>query len=534
MQNYVNETWQHWFDIIKPNISDVILDITDDHGNPAWECIHYKALAYFGRNCLDKPWSNHMALLLLSRALYQYDHNTIIGTIRELNPRFNDFFGHYRLSNMDQFIPDTHIYEYLTLKVFEEHTNAQRAKFVNMYNSSVRVSYEWVRSKCTIEKAEELKSFLLPKFSYLARELKVWKEANAEAEASRKSETDAVVPYYPELRAEAHMRWNQINRLRKQYEKALAFMKDNNLSPPFEFKYLEHVNEKASYAEEFTFLIWDKKSFMLSNEDQFDQQTSRKYRNRVEPGDYFLEFVKCKVADSDETEASITPTGLWFEDLLKLGLIGGWSTNTSKNTEERRLRKEYLLQWGYGDKQKTNSIPRPFSTEVKGVLTQGTFIVKMQSRLKNSIFKLEPIVAATTFGLAVLDIITTTGARVSEVLQIQNTKDCFIVKHIVDGDRRITRYLFRVIPKGRTEPENFYLSKESVKTIVELKNMLSRHYPTGEIPSIKFNGTKGQLLDHESPYLFQYNHSGLSRHDVTACMRFLTHGMVFQDQLVIL
>lgn len=530
MISYVNESWHSWFNVIKNKVAEDILDITDDSGNMAWEYVHHKGLAYFARNCLDKPWTNHMAILLLTRALYQYDPNTILGTIRELTPRFNDFFSHFSLENVDQFIPDEHIYQYLTLKVFEDHTNAKRAKFVNYYNSSVRVSHEWVRAKCSADKAEKLKQYLLPKFSYLAREIKVWRDAHAAAEAGRKSETDAVVSYYPELRAEAHMRWNIINRLRKQYEKALDFMEDNHISPPFEFSYLDNVNEKASYAERLTFSIWDKRSWMLANKDKFDSGTIRRYRNRVKPGDYFLEFVKCEVINNAEDLPPIKPTGLWFEELLRLGMVGGRAFYSEKDIELRKARKEYLLKWGYGDEQKVNSVPRPFVTEAKGVLTQGNFIVKMQPKAKGVIFKLDPLFSAATFGLAVLDIITTTGARVSEVLQIQNTKDCFIVKNIIEGDRRITRYLFRVIPKGRTEPENFYLAKESVKVIVEVKNMLARHYPNGEIPKIKFNGITGQLLDHESPYLFQYNYKGLNRQDVTACLRFLTHGMIFQDQ----
>ncbi|MDN4106415.1 site-specific integrase [Paenibacillus polymyxa] len=530
MNIYVNELWSSWFDKIKSKVADEILNITDDHGNSVWQCVHHTCLAYFVRNCFDKPWTNHMALLILTRAQYQYDPNTILGTVRELSPRLNDFFNHFGLETMDDFLPDVHIYQYLTLKVFEDHTNAKRAKFASIYNSSVRVSHEWVRNKCQRDKAEKLFPFLLPKFSYLAREIKVWRDARAEAEAARKSETDAIVPYYPELRAEAHMRWNLINRLRKQYEKALSYMKDNNLVPPFEFSYLENINEKASYAERFTFCIWDKKSFVLANQDKFEASTIRRYRRKSDSHDYFLGFVKSVVITQDETETTISPTGLWFEELLRLGLIGGWATNADTNIEMRKARKEYLLQWGYGDEKNINSVPRPFVTEAKGVLTQGTFIVKMQSKVKSTIFKLEPIFSAATFGLAVIDIITTTGARISEVLQIKNTKDCFIVKNIIEGDQRITRYLFRVIPKGRTEPENFYLSKESVQVIVELKNMLTRHYPNGEIPKIKFKGITGQLLDHESPYLFQYNYKGLNRQDVTACMRFLTHGMLFQDQ----
>ncbi len=53
--------------------------------------------------------------------------------------------------------------------------------------------------------------------------------------------------------------------------------------------------------------------------------------------------------------------------------------------------------------------------------------------------------------------------------QIQNL-NLSIEKYEEDNNR--TRYLFRVIPKGRVEPENFYLSEESVKIFGELRKMM--------------------------------------------------------------
>ena len=40
------------------------------------------------------------------------------------------------------------------------------------------------------------------------------------------------------------------------------------------------------------------------------------------------------------------------------------------------------------------------------------------------LFDVEPLYAAVTFGLLALDIFTTTGARLNELLQISNTKEC--------------------------------------------------------------------------------------------------------------
>lgn len=84
-------------------------------------------------------------------------------------------------------------------------------------------------------------------------------------QAWRKNETDAIVPHYVKICAEAHLRWNRLNRLRNKYREVL-----NKITPqtclPIEFWYddidtnLEHQN-----GERFDFRLWDRSFFVLAH-----------------------------------------------------------------------------------------------------------------------------------------------------------------------------------------------------------------------------------------------------------------------------
>ena len=101
--------------------------------------------------------------------------------------------------------------------------------------------------------------------SYDSRDFSFTKSAKEQAQNTRKSETDAIVPLLPQIRAEGHFRWNQINRLRQAYLKACEQAKTPNVKLPLDF----HYDEPERVGERFYFRLWDKPSFVLNHQDQF-------------------------------------------------------------------------------------------------------------------------------------------------------------------------------------------------------------------------------------------------------------------------
>jgi len=161
---------------------------------------------------------------------------------------------------------------------------------------------------------------------------------------------------------------------------------------------------------------------------------------------YFLEFVG--VGTLSDTPAPPDPDGplLWFADLLRYDLL--CTGPTSGTEEEVEWKQVYLQSWGYEAEEGEERTP--FRTSVIGLLAWphasgiSTFMTAAQERTEGLLFLVEPLFAAATFGLAALDFFTTTGARISELLQVSLIPECLYTL-VVEGTQRL---LLRLVPKA--------------------------------------------------------------------------------------
>ncbi|MFC0273736.1 hypothetical protein ACFFIX_20325 [Metabacillus herbersteinensis] len=322
----------------------------------------------------------------------------------------------------------------------------------------------------------------------------------------------------PQIRAEGHFRWNQINRLRQAYLKACEQAKTTKIELPLEFQY----DEPERVGERFYFRLWDKVSFVLKHQDQFKTQTVKAAINRTasysyENNHYFVEFIKAERFDDNEDVES-----LWFLEILEIGVLGKWLQNTTED-EQIIAKRKSLYSWGYGD-ESLNGNPNPFDSQHKGLLTQSTFVSRHKDKAEGILLDVEPIYVAATFGLLALDICTTTGARINELLQISNTKECIrTIK--VDNKLRFSLY---AIPKGRDELEAFYISEQTMKLIQSVGLMLRTHYGSEKIPSTIYRGDRKHLFPKPKPYFFQYHNKAFKNHVIYSSIRFLLHGQHFE------
>jgi len=192
----------------------------------------------------------------------------------------------------------------------------------------------------------------------------------------------------------------------------------------------------------------------------------------AEQNTLFLEFIKAERVAGDAP-----PEGFWFTELLTLGLLGMSARRGSD--QGVAARQAWLRQWGYGEDAPKERVA-PFRTDTVRLVDDPP-----------------------------------PGAK--------------------DRSPRI-RYLLRLLPKGeRTETlHNYGVGKESMRLIERTASMLCEHYPLqpGEtLPYVAFDPghSRSHRFEQEKvPYLFQYHHQHLSDSSITACLRFLMHGMVFQ------
>lgn len=369
----------------------------------------------------------------------------------------------------------------------------------------------------------ELIEYILPMFTLnrVGIATTIRKEALSEAKMIRKQETDAILPYYSKIRAEAHFRWNRLNRIRSIFNKLLC-EKNEITALPLSFSYDDQQLNEILY-----FKIWDRRSFVQAHHEHYTNQTLNSLKrkdgpNSDENNEFFLEYTGCSSLTSELTGLE----GLWFEELIKFGLLGA----NSNRGEDKEIKQQYLRNWGYPIETSA-----PFNSHHPGILVQGKFITQSRNYATGTLFSIDALYTAASFGLTAIDLFTTTGARMNEVLQISLTKDCLVTLNQKASPGTVNRpsyqrLVLRLMPKGRDKLESYFIGTESLNNLNKLGTLLNEHY-SGDIPTVPFN--KNHPRSHRftsKPYLFQYNSKHLCDSAITASMRFLLHGLVFISQ----
>lgn len=437
---------------------------------------------------------------------------------------------------MADWYPSQCIPDYLKGEILPTDSLRIKQRFLVDYQSASKLMSKWLES-LPVQQQEIYRPFVL---SSIAEQhltgLNRRSEITQQERQTRKAETDAVLPHFVNIRAEAHFRCNRITRLRNAYLNAIQLMNEKDRSFPFSFSYEEGGDSDRSLPaqERLTFQIWDRPSFVLAHANNYSYSVvnaaRRSQMNDVGKNHIFLELVRAERL-TDDAPAN----GFWFEELFKRGVMGLNSSVGSQEQIESKL--TWLKSWGY--------TPTPFFATVGGLLswsvTEGRFMYSAQQRTSGLLIPVEAIYGAAMIGQMAIDLFTTTGARINEVMQIRLTKDCIVHLKMaappgaIDQTPRI-RYVLRLIPKGekRDIPQDYFISDETKRLLVRAAKMLIEHYKlqlNGSIPIVDFNpASRRSNRFGKARYLFQYNHKHLSADTITSCMRFLLHGMVFKTR----
>ena len=429
------------------------------------------------------PWFHHLALTIAVLTIHaRLDRQTIERYMYTLNARWRTIFSCYHLTTFEDWNPLEHIPRYLEDTTLADSFKT-RQEFLRTYVAVVRHMLAYLRSLPHMER-QRYHHWMLPQLPPdLGHKLSRWGEWVADQRQRRKEETDALVPNFASVRGEAHLRWNQLQRLQMKFNEAVRLVEAGQETLPLSFSY-----EEPHLSGRLHFRLWDRYSFLREHTDFYSDSVHRecdlKQRGfSPEKNFHFLEFLHTEYLQDDHCDSLGL---LWFGDLLHYDLLG---MNAKLGTEEEIERKQnYLKSWGYEADEGESR--RPFSTGISGLLSlpraQDRFLRDAQQRSKGLIFLVEPLFAAATFGLASLDFFTTTGARLNELLQISLSPDCLYTLK-VEG---IQRFLMRLIPKGRDQPADYIVGAETRRNLERVGQLLQAHYhlQTGEsIPLVVYN-----------------------------------------------
>lgn len=478
--------------------------------------IDERILKYLNNNCLEKDWKNQLLLIALVNIARNIDVKTNLENVKTLNVRFKEIFEGYNIDLFSSFNSEIHLYGYLKGEICFKTSNRMKSELLSKYRTNIYYTQNWIVNNLTLDEQLYYKQFLLPPISFDSRDFTFTKLAIQEAQDIRKNETDAIVTHLPTIRAKANLRWNQMKRLRDAFQQQIKIVEADSISLPIEFSYAE----PKRIGEVFYFRLWDKPSFVLNHQKEFSETVIKQAKHKKstysdENNTYFLEFIGAESIESDSA-----PEGLWFNELIEQNVLGCWTQNRPVEEHERIL--NFLSVWGYESENEQK--PMPFHSKHKGIITPSTFISLHKNKAEGLLIDVEPFYVACTFGLLAIDILTTTGARKNELLQISNTKECIQVKKINNK----LYYSYRAIPKGRDSLEEFYISKQTMEHIQMVSRMLKAHYGSDKIPSVPYRDERKHLFPTPMPYYFQYTGKALSIFALYSSIRFLLHGLLFE------
>ena len=498
----------------------------------SWDQVDRKLMNYINTSVAGSPWVNHLAFLLAVLTCYaQLDRKTVGNTLRSLHCRFETIFRAYGLTHFVQWEPETHVPRYIHDPEPEDSFYV-RQQFLRLYTAATGNLQRYLHSLPTDDRPLYQRWALPPLPPGLSKQLRRNKEVQEAQAMRRKAESDAVTPHFGRIRGEAHVRWNELHRLRQKFREVVALVQSRNAEPPVSFSY-----EEPRRGLRLHFTLWDRSSFVIAHFKRYHPSTVKRARNKYdqflpERNHYFLEFT-----GADHLNDAAPPRDpdalLWFGDLLRYGVMGRHATGGT--AEEVQRKQAYLRTWGYGTEESEEE-NTPFNPEHPGLLTgshaDGTsdFMADAQQRTDGLLLLVEPLFAAATFGLACLDFFTTTGARMTELLQLSLSPDCLYTME-VGGTQRL---LVRLIPKGTDKPAEYMIGPETRRNLERVMHLLKDHYglqPGDILPHVSFHpeNNRAHEFTDPRPYLLQYSGMHLSHKAIAACMRFLMHSMVFQD-----
>jgi hypothetical protein len=472
-----------------------------------WPAVHERIVRYLASQVVGRPWANHLTLIAAVLSARRQDVRTVEFAVRSLHVGFSRLFPALGLETVEDWQADTHLPRYLKGEVVPTDSQYTRFQFLRKYTSATTHVWNWLTA-LPADQQQCYRRFVLPVANPLLVEgIISKKDIEARQQDQRKRETEAVVPLFAELRAEAHFRFNKLARLRAAYRQAIAQVLPDRSNLPLHFSY----EEGEPPVERLHFTIWDRYSFVQAHAEFYHHRNARSRLNRhveqfaEELNGLFLECVKI-----ERLTDTAPPEQWWFTDLLKRNLLSQGPRHGT--AEEIAARQAWLREWGYGE-EGDETPTTPFMSHTAGILcwtdgtnpgssSDGLFLSGAQEKARGVLIPVESLYVSALFGLLALDVLTTTGMRMNELLQMSISRTCLVQlvedPPVTSADQspRI-RYLFRLIPKGeRTRTlHNYPVGKETIRLVDKVCHMLSEHYrlqPGEPLPHVPFAPSDGR------------------------------------------
>lgn len=444
---------------------------------------------------LKQPKLRNTAFLCLSIAeVYLHNTNRLFGILAENLPALG-------LADIDGLEPDVFYPAFHDGRILPELSNSIRVRWLQAYFNLLR-KQEAYFERLTPVQTRDLAPFRLRPVTSASfwRRSRLYRQVCTEGRGRRKAATAAVHDKFYLFRNIAERRLNQLVRLAQAFQEATDRVQatGSTVSFPLAFTYSEEAVMPTGSARTVThrFRLWNGHALARAHAPvapkRYYKASTAERGFEIGADAFYISYE----GTSAETEAEF-----WFADLVRAGGL----------THEPDL--AFLTAHGYhkGAIYPPARPDWPYST--------GRWLKRIASELGLLFLPVKTLLAAGLVGQASLQIMTKTGARVSEVLQIRLTREHLTRADLSGGKEVIT---FWAKPKGRNAEEPFYIDDRCLKALHAWFTFLREH---GDGVAVVQSAPRLRARCKPAPYLFQSRGRHFDQANMNACLRILLHGI---------
>ncbi len=506
--------------VISPAIAGAPLTSYDPASDGRWQVPPVRVLSYLGR-IENRSVRDAMALFALLRADRQ---------AKSTYGQITNFVRVMRHVMVEQSIDDItkvdandllfriHVGEFG--KGLSEH---QRRTFLGQW-SIIRNAFDEYAERLTPEQLEAMKQHFIGPVTDRRRFIrhKTYGAYLREQQERVKIKTDAVQSKFYQIRHVAGIRCNQVRRLYEATRQAIAEVEHDDLRCPYEFSYEETAQTmgRRTVRQRVELTLWDSNSLREHAVALgYREAPATRIQRRWQEGSFSPKnrayFVEYNATTSLTNGCPAEP--FWFLDLFRHRVFRHLDVRSDCDLAEQR--EGFHQQWGYESKS---------AWADGGLLAFGPTDFRpidfLQHREGHEFLPYEGIYAACMFGGLVVRMGTITGARIGEIMQIAQSPYCFKQLENV-GPKRATRWLLRLVPKGRNKREDYFIDEDTKRHLVALIRFQCEKWGGPLIPNVSIEDDKRPPDRH----ILQWNGRGLRLHVLNTFIRFLLHGLVLRS-----
>ena len=409
------------------------------------------------------------------------------------------------LADLGALDPDAFYPAFHDRTLFPELSDASRVNHLQMYFRLLRRQDAYFE-RLKPEQARKLAPFRLRPVTSTTfwHRSGLWTQVADDRRKRRKAATAAVHDKFYLFRNIADRRVNQLVRLRKAFWEACERVRHNPGTPfPLAFSYSEEAvtPSGASRRVAHSFRLWDGHTLRRLHAPLAPKlfYADREGLPGFECGaDGLYVSLESSSAEGDTVEES----GFWFVELVRSGGLT-WEPDP-----------EFLAAQGYGTGKAF--FPPVRSDWPRSV---GRWLKRIALDLDMLFLPVGTLLGTGLAGNAALQVMTKTGARVGETLQIRLTHKHLTRASLPGGKEAIA---FHAIPKGRAAEEPFYIDVRCLKALEAWFEFLREHQgEAAVVPATYALRPKCK----PAPYLFQFAGRHFETTDLNACLRILLHGV---------